>query len=134
MNSVKIPEFPPAAKKIVDQMESKDVLGASKHVRMIIEACNIVADQSAVKSSKELIHLLNQTMQYFLQTRGKETIAVRNAFDWLTDGFDQLQDAPVQDTKKFIDQRCNQFLESLIQAFPLPKIQIHCLHEQYQDL
>ena len=111
MNSNQIPQFPPAAKKIVNQIENKDVLGASKHVSMIVEACNITSQQSTAVNSKELIDLFSHSMQYFIQTRGTETIAVRNAFDQINDGFDKLQDAPIQDTKKFIDQQCNQYIE-----------------------
>ena len=92
MNSISLPDIPLAAKTIVASMENKNVLGASRHVRMIIKVLRIISDQSIAQNSEDLIAQLNEVNQYFVQTRGKETVAVQNALNWTTAGNDKIVD------------------------------------------
>lgn len=104
------PDFPKKAQDIINDIENKTVLGASRHVRMIVIACRIQVEQSQTSNSKELLDLINQTMQYFSNTRGKETIAVQNAFAWITKGLQSRQNSPVRDTRDFFIKRCDEFI------------------------
>jgi ribose 1,5-bisphosphate isomerase len=108
--------FPPEARQLIDDMENKSVLGASRHVRMIIQACVILAEQLQVETGRELIDCLDHAIQYFSQTRGQETVAISNAFAWITNGLRATDRADIEDIRRFFVDRCNAFIDRSLQS------------------
>ena len=111
-----LPRFPLEAQQLISDVENKSVLGASRHVRMIVEACGILAEKSPASTGRELVDQLNRALQYFSQTRGQETAAISNAFAWVSKGLRDLEDTPVEEIKHFFVSRCNQFIAQSRQA------------------
>jgi ribose 1,5-bisphosphate isomerase len=106
---VDMPAFPDRAQKLIEEYENLVELGASRTIRMILEALTIVAQDTSALTTTELLEEIGAAARYFKRTRGRLTPSVENALDIVLEGIDGLKESELAEVQTLIQERSEAF-------------------------
>lgn len=98
------PELPPAAAAKVDEMESLEVLGASRQLTIIAAAFEELAEAYDGPSTG-LVETTRRLVDYLDSTRGESSQGVSNAVRLMVHGLEAQSDLPVTELRAWIVER-----------------------------
>jgi ribose 1,5-bisphosphate isomerase len=118
-----LPGLPPEAEDIIQKIQSGQILGASRSIRLINQAFCIQVNESPVTSGKLLAAQLRQWADYLVATRGALSPAVGNAIGMVLKGLEEAAEKDrVEDVRAFLltqteayNQRSLQQVEKIAQ-------------------
>ena len=104
-----LPELPAVARRIVDQLLTGELLGASRNIRQINDLFVIIAGQWPTQSSTELVAALRATGDYLAATRGRNTPAIANAIRLVLKDIEQAAGMPMAEVRQLVEARRAEF-------------------------
>lgn len=105
-----LPELPVQAASIVKQIQSGEILGASRSIRLLNEAFCIQVDNSENKTGKALANDVRIWSNYLIRTRGALSPAVGNALEIVFHGLEEAAESDlVEDVRSFVHKRTKWF-------------------------
>lgn len=98
-----LPSLPPEADEIIQKIQTGQILGASRSIRLINEAFCIQVDESQEFSGKTLAIQVRKWADYLVATRGALSPAVGNAIEIVLKGLEECADSDrVEDVRDFL--------------------------------
>lgn len=131
-----LPSLPPEADEIIQKIQTGQILGASRSIRLINEAFCIQVDKSKEYSGKTLAIQVRKWADYLVATRGALSPAVGNAIEIVLKGLEECADSDrVEDVRDFLHTKTARYnRRSVEQVRRIAEYGANILHDRERVL
>ncbi len=109
-----LPKLPEQAQEIVEVMNRGETLGASRNIRQINEVFIRTAKHWKGADPEALVGAIQDTADYYIQNRGKNTPAIGNAINKVLFGISDLQGDSIEQVTAFLEEKCLEYNQKSI--------------------